>query len=171
VLFPTQDHNERWYSFAVYFPSEGYQKDNDTSSELVTQWHQAGMGTPSACLRIRNDKLYFRVGNNNVKGPSHLDHFDLGKVPKDSWQEFVFHFVHSHGPDGFVEVWQNGKQIVKRKGGNMYLGASPSWKIGIYKAVWANRATEVALRIVYFDNIRMGNENASFGEMVTEFQD
>ncbi|ERM81642.1 hypothetical protein P872_20010 [Rhodonellum psychrophilum GCM71 = DSM 17998] len=164
VLFPAQNHRERWYSFAVNFPSDGFQMDTDT--EIISQWHQEGMGSPSASLNVKNDRLILIVGNVQT-GSSNKDNIDLGQVPKNSWNEFVFHYIHSNGSDGLIEVWQNGKKIVTRRGGNIYKGDLPKWKIGLYKWTWANRKTNVSKRIIYFDNVRMGNQNASFNDMTS----
>jgi len=164
VLFPRQTNNERWYSFAVFFPSEDFQFDED--SEIITQWHQGNLGTPSSCIRIINDRLIFRVGNVQPKGNAKLlEHYELGRLPKDRWIEFVFHFVHSFGNDGITEVWMDGEKVVDRKGGNMYNGELPRWKIGIYKSTWDKKSTLVSKRILFFDNVKMGNEITNFEEM------
>lgn len=163
VLFPAQSNRERWYSFAVNFPSDGFQIDNDT--EIITQWHQENLGSPSASLNVKNDRLILIVGNVQNVGSSKKDNIDLGPVPKDSWNEFIFHYVHSNGSDGLIEVWQNGKKILTRNGGNIYPGDLPKWKIGIYKWSWASKSTSVSKRILYYDNVRMGNENATFEDM------
>ncbi|MDO9552898.1 polysaccharide lyase [Rhodonellum sp.] len=163
VLFPAQNNRERWYSFAVNFPADGFQKDNDT--EIISQWHQETLGSPSASLNVKNDRLILIVGNVQNVGSSKKDNIDLGPVPKNSWNEFVFHYVHSNGSDGLIEVWQNGKKILTRKGGNIYPGALPKWKIGVYKWTWASKKTDVSKRVLYYDNVRMGNENATFNDM------
>jgi len=166
VLFPVQAKNERWYSFAVLFPENGFDYDND--DELITQWHQSGLGTPSASLRIRRDKIFFRVGNVQPNGNAEImDFYDFGKLPRNEWHEFVFHFIHSNGDDGLLEIWRNGVKIVERKGGNMYEGELPRWKIGIYKARWEKEATDTKLRIVFFDNVKLGDEKATLKEMTT----
>lgn len=165
VLFPAQNNRERWYSFAVNFPSDGFQADNDT--EIISQWHQEGMGGPSVSLTVRNDRLILNVGNDpNVSGTKR-DNIDFGPVPKNSWNEYVFHYIHSNGSDGLIEVWQNGKKILTRKGGNIYRGALPKWKIGLYKWTWSSKRTNVSKRIIYYDNVRMGNQNASFNDMAS----
>jgi hypothetical protein len=90
-------------------------------------------------------------------------------VPKDRWIEFVFHIIHSDGSDGIVNAWQNGRQVVRHRGPNMEKDSElPRWKIGIYKSTWDERPTLVQGRIVYFDNIKLGNENATL-EMMSTF--
>jgi hypothetical protein len=157
----------RWYSFAAYFPAEGYAYDSQ--NEAINQWHQSG--TPATSLRIKEDRFYLQTGND----PRHRKKIDLGPVTKDSWHEFVFRFVHSAGEDGLIEVWHNGCKLLTHRGGNMYelyqfpqlkLGAQyPNWKIGIYKAGWNKGTTDTDRRVVFYDNIRVGNENATFAVM------
>lgn len=166
LLFPVTTYKERWYSFAVYFPFEGYQDDMD--NEVISQWHSC-CGTPSVALRARNGKLLFRVGTDRSVGVSKWDHYDFGPVPKDEWNEFVFHIIHSDDKNGLIEIWKNGEKVVDRKGPNLELGAKlPAWKIGIYKSSWAKNKTLTDLRIIYFDNVRIGSEKATLEEMISK---
>ncbi|ERM84322.1 hypothetical protein P872_14850 [Rhodonellum psychrophilum GCM71 = DSM 17998] len=165
VLFPEQFHRERWYSFAVYFPSDGYPVDND--AEIITQWHQEQMGSPSTSLFVENDHLIIVVRNDPVFNGEKREKHDLGQVPKDQWQEFVFHFIHSNDGDGLLEIWRNGDKILTRSGPNIYPGILPKWKIGIYKWTWEKTKTSVNKRIVYFDNVRMGNEKATLEDLMS----
>lgn len=168
VLFPALPNKERWYSFLVYFPASGYVDDKD--SELISQWHNC-CGTPTIGLRNRDGRLMMRIGHDrNLRG-SAWSNFDLGPVPKDRWIEFVFHIIHSDGSDGIVNAWQNGRQVVRHRGPNMEKDSElPRWKIGIYKSTWDERPTLVQERIVYFDNIKLGNENATL-EMMSSFSE
>ncbi|MHC2993575.1 hypothetical protein OB13_19065, partial [Pontibacter sp. HJ8] len=158
VADPATNKN-RWYSFAAYFPSKDYAYDS--GSEVISQWWQSSGTTQATSLRVRKDRLILRTGNNSGS----LKEIDLGAVTKDSWQEYVFHFIHSYGTDGLIEVWKNGTKILTHKGGNMYDTKMPNWKIGVYKASWNSGSTETTKRVLYFDNIRVGNEKASFSEM------
>ncbi len=56
------------------------------------------------------------------------------------------------------------------KGPNMYRVTgdikNPSWKLGIYKSAWNGTAkTKSTKRVLYFDEIKMGNEYATYEEM------
>ncbi|TPE42503.1 polysaccharide lyase [Pontibacter mangrovi] len=164
VADPATNKN-RWYSFAVYFPSKDYAYDS--GSEVISQWWQTSGSTQATSLRVRKDRLILRTGNNS----SSLKEIDLGQISKDNWQEYVFHFVHSNGSDGLIEVWRNGTKILEHTGGNMYNDKMPNWKIGVYKASWNNGETETSKRVLYYDNIRVGNENASLADMTTSTSD
>jgi hypothetical protein len=161
ITFPISKNNNRWYSFAMYVPNADYKPD--ASDEVITQWHQGGGATPALCLRTQNDKLYLRV-------LSQKPWVDLGKLDKDKWHTYVFHVIHSAGKDGLVEIWRDGVKILNRPGPNSYPINStyhlPFWKIGVYKSAWNGSATtQTSKRVLYFDDIRMGNEKATYAEM------
>ncbi|MEI6945610.1 polysaccharide lyase [Paraflavisolibacter sp. H34] len=151
-----------WYSFSVYFPSSGYEYDNER--EVINQWFQDG--TPATSLRTQRDRFILETGAK----PSKRVQYDLGAIEKDRWHEFVFHFIHSHDDDGRIEVWHDGVKILKRKGGNMYDDILPKWKIGLYKASFKYGTSRVNRRVIYFDNIRVGNKNASFEDMTSLYK-
>ncbi len=164
VLFPEQDHNERWYSYSLYLPSDGFKIDSN--NDIISQWHQgSGSGSPTTTLRIKNDRFFLKSGPTKEE---RVD-YDIAEVQKDAWNEFVFHIVHSGGEDGLVEVWLNGEQVLNIKGGNLNKDFDlPRWKIGIYKDDWNyDETTDTDLRIMYFDNVRMGDENATFEDMTS----
>src|SRR5205085_8465922 len=114
VKFPDLVNPNRWYSFSVYFPSSGYKYDS--KGEIFNQWHQGGGTSPSISLITRYDRL--SVETRSEPGVKSL--YDLVAVIKDQWQTIVLHIVHSHGSDGLIEIWQNGKKIFTRSGPNSY---------------------------------------------------
>lgn len=143
-----------WYSFAVYFPSDGFQKDSER--EVINQWYQDG--SPATSIRVRHDRIFLETGNEKEK----RQQIDIGLVEKDVWHEFVLHFIHSYASNGLIEVWHNGQKIITHNGGNMYNDVLPKWKIGLYKAAFKTTSSNVSKRIIYFDNIKVGNENATY---------
>jgi hypothetical protein len=146
-----------WYSFAVYFPSDGYEYDD--KREAINQWYQDG--SPATSLRTEEDRIILETGNEQDTRKE----IDIGAITKDEWHTFVFHFIHSHGSDGLIEVWHNGNKTITRTGGNMYDDILPKWKIGLYKSSFKSGTSDVNKRIIFFDNIRVGNEKATFDEM------
>jgi hypothetical protein len=161
IIADAATNKNRWYSFAAYFPAKDYAYDS--GSESLAQWFQMSGVTQATSLRVRKDRLILRTGND----PKTLKEIDLGPIIKDNWQEYVFHFIHSHGSDGLIEIWQNGKKIFTRSGGNAYDTKLPNFKLGIYKASWNSGTTETSKRVVYYDNIRVGNEKATFADMTS----
>ncbi|MCJ8167634.1 polysaccharide lyase [Pontibacter sp. E15-1] len=162
VLFPEQSNQDRWYAFSVYFPSKYFQKDS--KQDVISQWHQGGGKNPSSSLRILNDKLVFDVR----KDPSSANKLYMGALIKDAWQTFVVHIKHSHNSDGLVEIWHDGKKVINYVGANSYDSSfdNPRWKMGIYKSDWNyDETTDTDHRVLYFDNVRMGSEKATYAEM------
>ena len=162
--YPVITNTNRWYSFGVYFPYTDYKYDS--KAEIISQWHQGGGANPSMSLITRANRIYLEVRPN----PSTKYQYDLGSIPKDTWQSYVFHINHLHSSSGIVEVWRNGVKIFTRQGSNAYDYSSydkPYWKIGLYKWEWnGTQTSDVSRRVIYFDNVREGNENASYSDMV-----
>ncbi len=160
ITFPTTTSLNRWYSFAIYFPREGYAIDN--ADEVISQWHQGGGKTPALCLRTRNDILYVRI----------LGVWKtLGAIVKDTWQAYVLYVKHAADATGLVEIYKDGKLFFTYKGANMYRVTGdikpPNWKLGIYKSTWNGTATtRTKKRVIYFDDIKMGSERATLSDMM-----
>lgn len=70
-------------------------------------------------------------------------------------------------PAGFVEVWKNGQQIVDYQGPTSYNDQSNIFfKSGLYKAWWNNNnTTSVSTRILYNDELRIGDSTSCFNEV------
>src|SRR5207248_11613187 len=68
-----------WYSFAAYFPTDGYEYDSER--EVINQWYQNG--TPATSLRTQKDRILLESGNTT----STRKDYDLGPIVKDTWQE------------------------------------------------------------------------------------
>jgi hypothetical protein len=153
---------EMWYAYDAYFPSKDYVDEKD--DENITQWHQSGMGSPSASIRVTSGRIIMTVRNH----PDQKEKVDLGPATKDKWLSLVVHMVHSSGSDGLTEVWMDGKQVLSRKGGNMYAGGElPKWKLGIYKSTWDSQKTTTDKRVLFFDNIRVGKAGATLADMTS----
>jgi hypothetical protein len=159
ITFLAATNLNRWYSFAIRFPRDGYAKDY--ADEVISQWHQGGGKTPALCLRTRNDILYLRV----------LGVWkSLGYIVKDTWQAYVLHVKHAPDATGLVEIWRDGKLVFTYRGQNMYRVTgdlkNPNWKLGIYKSPWnGSSTTDTKVRVLYFDDIKMGSERATLSEM------
>jgi len=159
LSFPDAINLNRWYAYALYAPSAQYKIDAD--DDVITQWHQGGGATPALCLRVKNDRIYLRVLGTWI---------DLGVFEKDKWRAYVMHVIHSAGSDGLIELWRDGVKIVNRTGANMYAVTgdyhNPKLKLGIYKSDWnGSGTTQTTQRVLYFDDIKMGNEYATYNDM------
>lgn len=159
ISFPDATGLNRWYSYALYAPADGFKYDTD--DDVISQWHQGGSLTPALCLRVKTDKLYIRVLGTWV---------ELGAFDKDKWHAYVLHVKHSAGSDGLIEIWKDGVKILNRAGANMYKITgdlhNPKLKMGVYKSGWnGSDKTGTSTRVIYFDDIKIGNENATYAEM------
>ncbi|RZK45791.1 MAG: hypothetical protein EOO94_03765, partial [Pedobacter sp.] len=169
AVFPVITNLNRWYSFAVYFPSADFKPDSE--DELIGQWKQHERKTSSAIsLRIKEDRFRLTVIPVYMQASEKID---LGPVVKDKWLSFVFHIKHSSGTDGVLELWIDGKKVVSRNGSNMYKPGvepnmtNPEWKVGIYKSGWNGTQTSLtSKRVLYYDDIKVGSENATYSEML-----
>ncbi|MFC5271150.1 polysaccharide lyase [Adhaeribacter terreus] len=161
-----------WYSFAVFFPSVGFEYDD--TRDCINQWYEDG--SDETTIRAQQDKLFLEV-TPPLKS-STLMKYDLfgttsnansingfNNIPKDKWHQFVFHFIHSKNSDGLIEVWRDSVKIHTIPGRNIHLQL-PKWKIGIYKSSFQDKSSIHTSRVVYYDNVRVGNSNASFTEMI-----
>lgn len=146
-----------WYSFAVYFPADSFVLDH--SHDVISQWIKDGSPTR---LLTEDDRFLLDVGN--MKG--NKEQIFIDDVTKNTWHQFVFHFIHSPGSDGLIQVWHNGKRKINRLGGNMYLEDLPKWKIGIKKSAYEVPGTaDSKVRVVFFDNVKVTDENGSYDEL------
>ncbi|MES2650076.1 MAG: polysaccharide lyase [Bacteroidota bacterium] len=162
--YPDLTHPNRWYSFAVYFPSSEYKYDSE--AEIISQWHQGKGVSPSMSVITRYNKIYLEIRTT----PKIKTQFLLGDIVKNKWQTFVFHILHSNKSNGITEVWQDGRKIFTKTGANAYSFNKydkPNWKFGLYKWEWnGSGKTDTKKRVLYFDNIRVGNEFAAFRDMI-----
>lgn len=160
ISFQPATNLNRWYSFAIYAPAEQFKWDDE--DDCLIQFHQGDGNTPALCLRVREDRIYIRIlGVWN----------DLGVFEKNSWQSYVMHIKHATGSTGLIELWRNGVKLMNRSGANMTSvdgdEHNPSLKLGIYKSAWnGSSTTETSTRVIYYDDIKIGNEYATYEDMV-----
>lgn len=148
---------EMWYSFAVLFPADGYEFDRER--EVINQWFQNG--SPATSLRTQRGRILLETGNTKDNRKRH----DIALITKNKWHQVVMHFVHSHGSDGLIELWYDGVKKLTIRGGNMYEDVLPKWKIGVYKSAFKYGTSDVSRRVIFFDNIKVGNRNATYETM------
>ena len=161
ISFQPATNLNRWYSFAMFAPSAQFKWDDE--DDCLIQFHQGNGETPALCLRVREDRIYIRIlGVWN----------DLGVFEKDKWMSYVLHVKNSTGSTGLIELWRNGVKLMERYGANMYRledygDHNPSLKLGIYKSAWnGSSTTETSTRVIYYDDIKIGNEYATYEDMV-----
>lgn len=161
-----QMDEEYWFGFSTFLPEDF---EMDPLGELFVQWINPDIrASPSLAIYIYQDTYQIRKrwGERNVNTKT----FWRGEVWGDlgQWTDWVVRVLWSDGPDGIVEVWKNGQLIASEVGPNTDRAGdrAPYFKFGIYKWPWRRSMEEapspVTQRVMYFDEIRIGNAEAGF---------
>ncbi len=147
-----------WYGFSVQFPADW---QPDTQAELFAQWIGGNGGSPPLAIYVRGDE--YQVTSRPKAGDT-AKVWWAGPVTPDrgKWVDWVFEIRWSSAADGRVRVWKDGRQVVEATGPNMApVDPAPYFKFGIYKWPWKASEQEtpskVTRRVLYFDEIRIGN--------------
>lgn len=174
-------NSEQWYGFSNYLPKDWV---NDPSFEITAQFHNRpdlSLGeewrSPALTLAIYKDR--WRVGNRwdpkrvtkkkNPRTEGGSEGWYVGNIEKGKWTDWVFHIKWSHKHDGLLEVWKDGKLVVRKTGPNTYNDEKgPFLKMGIYKPHWKSKPerSKATKRVIYFDEVRVGNASASYKAVV-----
>lgn len=166
----TVSKTAEWFAFDTYVPT--WQPD-DVKVEGFVQYHTLSSNPPPFLLAVENGVYQFR----QFYKPDGVTVFNLvtpfGTFPKGQWNKFVVHYKRSLGSDGLIELWCNGTRYISKTGPNACLenGAiEPTgyFKFGMYK--WVNSGaspSQHGARVVYVDNIKVGNATATISDFVT----
>lgn len=141
--------DEHWYGWSTRFPS-----DYRVSEQWQTfvQWKNEGTGSPPLAMTVKGDEILLSGGKQNA-------FHEFWKAPMDRgrWHDFVAHIRWSpNARAGFVELWHNGRRVVRRtRTATLYRDADghaiPNYlKIGLYRSS-AIRQTQV----IYHDALRV----------------
>lgn len=166
---------ERWWGFSMYLPGDGMQADS--KGEILVQWHGVpdyhlgeGYRNPIMTIGQRNGNLVtsFKYDERPVTPDGWRDWdfttTQLGPTPFDRWIDFVVRVRWGPTGGGLVEMWMDGRKVVDRHdvkvGFNDRFG--PYAGFGIYK--WPG-TSDHERRVIYFDEIRQGDENAGFEDV------
>ena len=163
---------EGWYGFSQYFP---YTYSTDSTEEVVGQWHDIPDDNETAA---RSPSNQISTGNGRLKWTTRWDsrsiqtnnitegYFekDLGEIPKNKWIDWVVHIKFSNTNTGIIEVWMDGVKVIDRQNlPNSYNHEKyPYFKFGVYRWEWG---TSVTQRVIYYDEVRVGNKNSSYDEV------
>jgi hypothetical protein len=171
---------EYWYGFSIFLP-QAYRPDRIW--EIVAQWH--GVPDREAGEDYRNPVMALSTTNGRWGWVSRWDAkrntfasgkrqyggtqtYDLGPYQRALWTDWVVHVKWSYGPDGFLQVWQNGRKVIDQNGPNAFNDAhGPYFKMGLYKG-WRDpkrRSDAVSERVLYHDEFRMGAAKATYEDV------
>ena len=155
---------ERWYGTSFYFPSD-YVADNTGCSEIIFQWHQVNTsGPPPLSIWVSGSSIMINQYNLSTKKDALTK---LTSLVTNKWISMVFHVKWSPTSSGLVEAWVNGTKVYTKSGVNNYKESIGNYvKTGIYKWGWKNGyASKVSKRVLYQDDIRIGNEKATYNDV------
>jgi hypothetical protein len=171
-------YSERWYGISFLVPEENIP---DPAGELYIQWHDRPdwkLGetwrNPPLALSIVNDKISITSKWDSkpvTVAPQYEGSkaWDIGSVQKGVWEDFVFHVKWSYQSNGFIEVWRNGTKVIQYAGPIGYNDqAGPFVWIGMYKYHGTSpfAGSNSTKRVVYIDEFRIGNEKATYNDVV-----
>jgi hypothetical protein len=180
AIDPRLSTAESWYGFSIYIPASF---TYDVSPESLVQFHSLpdfssgeDWRSPPVMLGVMKDRLILDI-RTNAKKVNKQDDFtferaDLGAVAKNVWVDYIVHAKWAYDNKGVLEIWQNRKLIYTRKQkANSYNDvAYPYIKLGIYKWDWAGASNSITTnRVVYFDEVRIGNKFTGFNGVATGF--
>ena len=88
---------------------------------------------------------------------------DVVTVNYGSWEKFVFHCKFKSNATGLIEVWKDGQLIysVTRQNGTAKSQTRIVW--GVYGGIGNTAHPNL---VCYFDDVKIGNRNASYNDVV-----
>jgi len=136
---------------------------DDNAGEHVFQWHPNNLnGTATAALWTSGGRFVFQT---NAGGSSKNVYHDLGPIISNEWVSWIIHVKWVNDNTGFLQVWKNGELMIDRKN---FISCPPEgsyFKLGINKFGWLDQPSTTERRVLYFDEVRIGDERVNF-EMV-----
>jgi hypothetical protein len=150
---------ERWYGFNLYL--EDWVADD--AGECVFQWHpENSRGTATASLWTSSGRYVFQT---NLGGNSVSVYTDLGPILSNQWVSWVIHVKWAVDNSGILQVWKNGELVIDRPGIATCPPEGTYFKLGINKFGWGIQASASTRRVLYFDEVRIGDEEATYTDV------
>lgn len=150
---------ERWYGFNIYL--ENWTDDN--AGEDVFQWHPDNTtGTATASLWTSGGRFVFQ---SNTGGNAGSEYIDLGPIISNKWMSWVIHVKWAADNSGIMQVWMNGTQVINRTNTVTSPPEGTYFKLGINKFGWGIQASTTTQRVLYYDQVRIGNAKAQYEDV------
>lgn len=159
-------NGNRWMGLSYFFPTATYGFDN--SPEIILQWHHnLPTGSPPFAIWTWRDHFYCTTRLNPGDGDTTRD---MGVIPKDRWNDIIVHYNQRSDAQGQIQIWINstiptgGTPTLTINGPVSFAGITNYFKLGIYKWQWKSAPgnSSQTHRLFYIDEIRYGNQNATF---------
>jgi hypothetical protein len=151
----------RWYAFSLLVPDDFPIEDNRL---VLAQWHGADkkyLGeaprSPTMAFRYSNGSLSITICHSperivrDAKAVQSMTLFQTEQFHRNAWNDFVVQAKWSCRSDGFVNIWWNGRQVVRYSGPVGYNDDfGPYFKFGLY------RDNSDQAYVMYFNHVRIG---------------
>ena len=134
---------------------------DDVAGESAFEWHpDNAKGVSAASLWLSGGKYVFQIdpsGNN-----SGSEYIDIGPVLSNQWVSWVIHVKWAIDNTGILQVWQNDKLVIDRTNIKTCSPDGVYFKLGLNKFGWGNQPSNVTKRVIWYDEIRIGDERATY---------
>ena len=151
---------ERWYGFKMYL--ENWR--DDSAGEHVFQWHPNNSTGVATASLWTSEGRYMYVTNNGG-GNVGNEYTDLGPILSDQWVSWVVHVKWADDNTGIMQVWKNGSLVIDKSKIKTAPTEGTYFKLGINKFGWGIQPTTTTTRVLYFDEVRIGDENANYNDV------
>jgi hypothetical protein len=154
----------RYFAWSTYLPADFA---FSPKWRILTQWKNAGTGSPPLELKLIGDQWHLDGGWNGGSCAEGSDQRTAwtGTAARGRWTNFVAGIKFQEGSDGnpyagWVELWQDGKPVLQRTPWKtLYRGCSSYLKLGLY------RDPSIGTHdVVYHDNWKMGTSYDSVAQ-------
>lgn len=148
---------ERWYGFNIFL--ENWTDDN--AGECVFQWHPENLtGTATAALWTSGGRYVFVMNEGDVNSGN--EYIDIGPIISNQWVSWVIHVKWAADRSGIMQVWKNGKLMIDKANIVTAPPVGTYFKLGINKFGWGIQPSSTTQRVLYYDEVRIGNAKASY---------
>ena len=174
--------NENWIGFSIFL-ADGYYSPDEPGTWGVNhhQYHNFA-DSPPTCdwTEIGRKGISIRVDDGYWTSWVHWDdqqctpisgegvesvYYTYDSSVTGQWVDFVINVKWSYENDGFLKIWKDGVLITDKTGGTCHNDViGPYMKMGIY-----GRINDEQVMTVYFDEFRLGDNNANYAEVAPEF--
>lgn len=149
--------DDLWFAFSTMLAPDF---PIDADWQVITQWKARSDGSPPVSFKVKKGRILLSGGEGNPDKPRPYAQ-DLADAAPGTWSDWVVHIKFSTDPsDGYVEVWQNGRQVLQRyapPGGTMYPAANGGEQPESYLKTGYYRSGEISRPgVLYFDGWRVG---------------
>ena len=148
---------ERWYGFNMYLEDWA----DDVAGESAFEWHpDNAKGVSAASLWLSDGKYVFQTNPGDTNTGS--EYTDIGPILNNQWVAWVIHVKWTTDNTGVLQVWQNGKPVIDKTHIKTCSPDGVYFKLGLNKFGWGSKPSTVSKRVIYYDEIRIGDERAIY---------